>query len=198
LVGALMTRGASALNPFGQHASQIPTAYLLNLLVIAILISVWEEGAWTAFLTARLQRRFGPLLASVAVAPLFGLIHAPLFLVNGGLTDGRPQGGQVIEYAFYLLVLFSVPMRILITWIFNSSGGSVPVIALFHASIDTTASSAILTTFYPGVDGRLLYIALAVVALVLILTTRGRLGYRETPAPMMSPTMPEPAPYGAR
>src|SRR5437667_851280 len=150
LVVALVVRGTGALNPFGQHASQIPTAYFLNLIVIAILISVWEEGAWTAFLTSRLQRRFGPVLASIVVAPLFGLIHAPLFLVNGGLTDGRPQGIQILEYAFYLLILFSVPMRILITWLFNSTGGSVPVIALFHASIDTTASSAILTSFYPG------------------------------------------------
>src|SRR5207248_4513033 len=52
--------------------------------------------------------------------------------------------------------------------------GSVPVIALFHASIDTAASSAILTSFYPGVDGRLLYVALAVVALAVVLLTRGR------------------------
>jgi len=182
LVVALVVRGTGALNPFGQHASQIPTAYFLNLIVIAILISVWEEGAWTAFLTSRLQRRFGPVLASIVVAPLFGLIHAPLFLVNGGLTDGRPQGIQILEYAFYLLILFSVPMRILITWLFNSTGGSVPVIALFHASIDTTASSAILTSFYPGVDGRLLYVALAVVALAVVLLTGGRLGYRAAPS----------------
>jgi CAAX protease family protein len=198
LVVALVTRGTGALNPFGAHASEIPTAYLLNLVVIAILISVWEEGAWTAFLTARLQRRFGPVLASVMVAPLFGLIHAPLFLVNGGLTDGRPQGLQVVEYAFYLLILFSVPMRILITWMFNATGGSVPVIALFHASIDATASSAILTTFYPGVDGRLLYVAMAVGALAVVLITRGRLGYREAPPTTARRATQEPVLSAAR
>jgi membrane protease YdiL (CAAX protease family) len=79
-------------------------------------------------------------------APLFGLIHFPLFFVNGGLIDNaRPQGVQVLEYAFYLLVLFSVPVRILITWLFNSTGGSLPVVALLHASIDTTASGAVST-----------------------------------------------------
>ncbi len=193
LLVALVVRGTAAINPFGEHASQIPTTYFLNLIVIAILISVWEEGAWTAFLTSRLQPRFGPVLASIAVAPLFGLIHAPLFLVNGGLTDGRPQGIQILEYAFYLLILFSVPMRILITWLFNSTGGSVPVIALFHASIDTTASSAILTSFYPGVDGRLLYVGMAMVALAVVLATRGRLGYREAPAPTARTATPRPA-----
>src|SRR5207237_10261478 len=92
----------------------------------AILISLMEEGAWMAFVTARLQRRWGPFWASLAVAPLFGFVHFPLFFLANGLTDGAPpRGVQVLEYAFYLLILFSVPMRIVITWVFNSSGGSV-------------------------------------------------------------------------
>ena len=71
-----------------------------------------------AFMTARLQRRWGPVVASLIVAPCFGFLHFPLFFVTGGLIDNaRPQGGQVLEYAFYLLILFSVPVRILITWV---------------------------------------------------------------------------------
>lgn len=132
-----------------------------------------------AFLTGRLQPRLGPVWASIVVAPLFGLIHFPLFFVNGGLIDNaRPEGVHVLEYAFYLLILFSVPVRILITWLFNSTGGSLPVVALLHASIDTTASGAVLTAFFPAVDGRLLYVGIAVVAVIVIAVTKGRLGYR--------------------
>lgn len=178
LLAGLAWHGGSVLNPFGPNAAKIPTAYLLNVVLIAILISVWEEGGWMAFMTARLQRRFGPVLASLVVAPCFGFVHFPLFLVTGGLNDTRPEGVQVFEYAFYLLILFSVPVRVLVTWVFNSTGGSLPVVALLHASIDTTASGAVLTTFYPGVDGRLMYVGIAVVAIVLITVTRGRLGYR--------------------
>ena len=179
LLAGLLTRGGNALTPIVRHPLQIVTVYLLNLIVIAILISVQEEGAWMAFVTARLQRRWGPVWASVAVAPMFGFVHFPLFFLANGLTDGAPpRGTRVLEYAFYLLILFSVPMRIVITWIFNSSGGSVPVVALFHASVDTTASAAVLTAFYPGIDGRLLYVALAVLALALVIMTRGRLGCR--------------------
>jgi membrane protease YdiL (CAAX protease family) len=179
LIVGLIGRGTNALSAFGSHASQIPTSYLLNVILIAILISVWEEGAWMAFMTARLQRRWGPIVASVAVAPCFGFIHFPLFFVTGGLMDGgRPQGIHVLEYAIYLLVLFSVPLRIVITWAFNSTKGSLPVIALMHASVDTTASGAVLTAFYPGIDGRILYVAIAVVAAIVIALTRGRLGYR--------------------
>ena len=51
--------------------------------------------------------------------------------------------------------------------------------ALPHASVDTTASDAILKPFYPGVDGRLQYVAIGIVAIALVVITRGRLGYRD-------------------
>jgi membrane protease YdiL (CAAX protease family) len=183
LLAGLGLRGGSVLSPIGHNAAQIPTTYLLNVALIAVLISVWEEGGWMAFMTARLQPRLGPLWASVIVAPFFGFIHFPLFLITGGLIDNaRPQGAHIFEYAFYLLVLFAIPVRVVITWVFNSTLGSLPVVALLHASIDTTASGAVLTAFYPAVDGRLLYVGIAVVALIVIAATRGRLGYqRENP-----------------
>jgi len=180
----LAIHGTSTFTPIAHNAAQIPTAYLVNVVLIAILISVWEEGAWLAFVTARLQPRLGPMWASVVVAPLFGFIHFPLFFVTGGLIDNaRPQGVHVIEYAFYLLVFFSVPVRILMTWVYNSTRGSLPVVALLHASIDTTASGAVLLAFFPAVDGRLLYVGIAIVAVIVVAATRGRLGYTApTPA----------------
>src|SRR5712691_11249367 len=175
----LAIHGTSTFTLIAHNAAQIPTAYLVNVVLIAILISVWEEGAWLAFVTARLQPRLGPLWASVVVAPLFGFIHFPLFFVTGGLIDNaRPLGVHVIEYALYLLVFFSVPVRILMTWVYNSTRGSLPVVALLHASIDTTASGAVLLAFFPAVDGRLLYVGIAVVAVVVVAATRGRLGYK--------------------
>lgn len=94
----------------------------------------------------------------------------------------------------YLLVLFSVPVRLILTWVFNSTGGSLPLVALLHASFDTTASAAILTGFYPDVDGRLLYFGLAIVAIGVLVITRGRLGYREAPATSVPAAIPAPSP----
>jgi hypothetical protein len=61
----------------------------------------------------------------------------------------------------------------------------MPLVALLHASFDTTASGAILSGFYPDVDGRLLYFGLAIVAIGVLVITRGRLGYREPPPTIM-------------
>src|SRR5207253_1484152 len=68
LVAGLLTRGGSALTPIMRNPLQIVTVYLLNLIVIAILISLMEDGAWMAFVTARLHRRWVPFWASLAVA----------------------------------------------------------------------------------------------------------------------------------
>lgn len=194
LLAGLATHGPEVFAPIGRNVAQIPTTYLVNLVLIAVLISVWEEGGWMAFMTARLQRRWGPVVASVVVAPCFGFVHFPLFFIVGGLMDnGRPEGGQVIEYAFYLLVLFAVPVRLLMTWVFNSTYGSLPVVALLHASIDTTASAAVLTAFFPSVDGRLLYVAIAIVVVLVLAITRGRLGY-ERDRSTTGLLVPEPRP----
>jgi len=189
LIGAAAVQGPASLSAFGAKLPQFLPTYLLNLVLIALLISIWEETGWMAFLTARWQKRFGPVFASLMVAPLFGLGHFPLLFISGGLTDsGRLAASDVPAYVFYLLVLFSVPVRLLVTWIFNSTGGSLPLVALAHASLDTTGSAAILTGFYPDVDGRLMYFGLAIVAIAVLVITRGRLGYHE-----VSPAAPAPA-----
>ncbi len=177
LIAGLAIHGPSVLGPVGSNLTKIPTTYLFQVALIAILISIWEEGAWMAFMTARLQSRFGPVWASVLVAPCFGFIHFPLFFIIGGLSTGRPPASQFLLYAFFLLIGYSVQVRVLITWLFNATGCSLPVVALFHASMDTTASGAVLATFFPAVDGGFLYIGFAVVAVLLIVITRGRLGY---------------------
>ena len=71
-------------------------------------------------------------------------------------------------------------MRILLTWIYNSTGHSIPVVALFHASINATGGAAILAMYFAGVDGVLLFAALAVFAVIVIVATRGRLGLPPT------------------
>jgi len=181
-LAATVVKGTAPIEAVARNFTSIPTDFLLGLVVLALLGNLWEETSWTGFVTARLQARYGPLRASLIVAPLFGLYHIPLFFIIGGLSDS-PNHLAIADfpmYAAFLLIVFSGPMRILLTWLYNSTGGSLPIVALFHASINATGGAAILATFFAGVDGLLLYAALAILALVVIVATRGQLGLPRT------------------
>ena len=175
---AVLLKGLAPIEGLVANVASIPTEFILGVFVLALLGNLWEETSWSGFVTARLQTRYGPLRASLIVAPLFGLYHLPLFFIIGGLSDS-PDRLPIVQfplYATFLLIVFSGPMRILLTWIYNSTGHSIPVVALFHASINATGGAAILAMYFAGIDGVLLYAALAVFALIVIAATRGRLG----------------------
>ena len=180
LVVAVILHGAAAFTPFAESWAQLPGNYLLPLIIAAVLVNICEEMAWMAFLTDRWQQRFGPLRASLGVAPLFGLLHLPLFFIVGGLADGRLALSEFPQYVVLLLVVATVPVRILVTWVYNATGKSLPLTAIFHQSIDLTAGAFMLTTFYPGINGLLLYGGLAVAAVIVTIVTKGRLGLPET------------------
>jgi membrane protease YdiL (CAAX protease family) len=181
-VVAVLLKGAAPIQGVAANLAGIPTEFMLGILVLALLGNLWEETSWSGFVTSRLQERFGPLKASLIVAPLFGLYHLPLFFIIGGLSSSpdRLPIAELPLYATFLLIVFSGPMRILLTWIYNATGHSIPVVALFHASINATGGAAILAMYFAGIDGVLLYAALAVFAVVVIVATRGRLGLART------------------
>jgi len=184
LGAAILVMGATPLQALVANLASIPTSFLLGVVVLALAGNLWEETAWSGFVTSRLQRRYGPLRASIIVAPLFGLYHLPLFFLIGGLSDS-PNHLPLNDfpmYAAFLLIVFSGPMRILLTWVYNSTNRSLPVTSLMHASINASGGAAILATFFAGLNGLWLYAALAVVAAVVILATRGRLGHRDQPS----------------
>ena len=178
LGAAILVKGTAPIIAIANNVASIPTEFVLGIVVLALFGNLWEETSWSGYVTNRLQARFGPLKGSLIVAPLFGLYHLPLFFIIAGLDSG-PNHLPLTQFPLYLaflLIVFSGPMRILLTWIYNSTGQSLPVVSLFHASINATGGVAILATYFAGVDGLLLYAALAGMALAVIAATRGRLG----------------------
>jgi membrane protease YdiL (CAAX protease family) len=160
------------------------TAFLPQALLIALLISVWEEGGWTGFLLPRLQERWGPLTSSVLVAAGQGLFHVPLVLIVGGVSDSRIAPDR---YWFYLVALFvfTIPVRILITWLWNSTRGSVIVVALFHGAFNATTGKEFIPQLVPG-DGSWLYAVFAALAVLVIAATKGCLAATKTKRPPSS------------
>jgi len=149
---------------------------LVAALVAFALINWWEEAGWTGFVLHRLQPRVGPLVASMVTTWLQAVIHLPLVFVAGGVTEGRVPADQI---PFYLAALFILPLpvRAIITWLYNATGQSVPVVGLFHAGLGAATGSGFIPVIAPSVDPVWVYGAFWILGAGLVVATRGRLGY---------------------
>jgi membrane protease YdiL (CAAX protease family) len=148
---------------------------VIGAIVAFALVNWWEEAAWTGFALHRLQRRIGPVKASVATTWMQALVHVPLVFVAGGVTDGRVAPDQV---PFYLVALFvlPIPVRVTLTWLYNASGRSVPIAGLYHAGLGVATGAAWLPVLVPGIYPLVAYAGFAALAVVVLVATRGRLG----------------------
>jgi membrane protease YdiL (CAAX protease family) len=94
------------------------------------------------------------------------------------LTDIPPRG-SVLDFVVFAIAL--IALRLIMQWVFNNTKGSVLIAILVHASWNTFYSAALIQLFpAPSVLGSYLNLTIAAgaVAVVLIVLTRGRLGYR--------------------
>jgi uncharacterized protein len=132
---------------------------------------LFEEGGWRGFALPRLQRLHGPLVGTLILAPLWACWHLPLFWVT-------PP--TILNIVLYIpSVIF---MTIVFTWVLNDTEGSILLAILLHTSFDVFVGPvgqlfpAPLVTDYGGALPRL--IGLGMTALLLVVLTRGRLGYQ--------------------
>ena len=148
---------------------------VIGAVVAFVLVNLWEEAAWTGFALERLQPRLGPIGASVVTTWLQALVHLPLVFIAGGVTDGRVAPEQV---PFYLVALFvlPIPVRMILTWLYNRTGRSVPIVGLAHAGLGIATGTSFIPVLAPTVDPVFVFAGFAVLATVVLVATRGRLG----------------------
>ncbi|MDF3128586.1 type II CAAX endopeptidase family protein [Kiritimatiellaeota bacterium B1221] len=82
-----------------------------------------EEIGWRGFVLPLLQRRLRPLTASLVLGGLWGLWHYPAFLLGG-----TPQSA----WNFTAFFLGTLALSVVVTALYNRSGGSLLVPVLFH------------------------------------------------------------------
>jgi membrane protease YdiL (CAAX protease family) len=178
ILSVAVVMGISSLGPLVSQAGALIVAFLLNALIFTVVINLWEESGQMGFALPVLQRSRGAVLASVIIAPMWALMHLPsLFIPETGVGVGGPITLQSILISIGVLAIVAIPIRILATWLFNSVGQSVLIVALFHASMNST--QGVLTGALPGYSTFYLLGAFAVASFVLIAVTRGTLGYRK-------------------
>ena len=150
--------------------------------VFAILTASFaEELGWRGFALPRLQQRYGPVLGTVILGTLHCLFHLPSFFT------GLLGPFSLPNYAGFLFTAIAVTF--VLTWIFNHTQGSVLLAALTHGFNDACGNvlvllipahlvvggwaASIVNGNWQGVN----VITFGVVAVLLLLFTRGRLGY---------------------
>ncbi len=121
------------------------------------LVGNFEEICWRASLLPRLQGRYSALVASLLVGLVQGFWHLPFAFVRGHYV-------QVIGLP--AMVLQSVAMSIVFTWVYNNTRGSLLLVAVFHAAYDALSQ-------LQAADARLLYINIGVWCLAAVIVIAG-------------------------
>ena len=87
-------------------------------------------------------------------------------------------------------------LAVLFTWIYNHTSGSIFLAILAHASINTPQLA--LVPLFPAVSFTQLNLAILIAfglpALLIVILTRGRLGYRSDQDPLVRPQTVEAKP----
>lgn len=88
-----------------------------------------EEVGWRGFALPRLQKSLNPIWASLLLTLFWAAWHWPLFFYRPGYVN---MGIAGISGWFFSLLTGSI----LLTWLYNSSKGSLLICAIFHATVD--------------------------------------------------------------
>jgi uncharacterized protein len=176
----------------GLVASYLGGAYLLNLLAgasitnlphfprIAIFLELlllgglWEELGWSGYALPKLQKHFarrsnGTLIATLVTGTLRSIWHLPLFIYG--------------HIPWFDLLIFSFAFQIMISWLFNRTGGSVLIVMLFHFTSNILAGGIMIPIFMGAAQTNyyILFVTIAcIIALVILWKSRLNLGQNET------------------
>jgi hypothetical protein len=134
-----------------------PRGTTIELLVLG---GLWEEIGWTGYALPNLQRRFagrpnGPLMAALVLAVFRAIWHLPLFLYG--------------EIFWFDILMFETAFQLIIAWLYNRSGGSVPAVMVFHFTSNLVGS--VMSPVFAGAERTryyMLFMALASLAALSI------------------------------
>jgi membrane protease YdiL (CAAX protease family) len=131
-----------------------------------------EEPGWRGFALPRIQAKHGPLMGSLILGVFWAVWHLP----NIVLWD--------TPMIFFLFQVVATMISTFVhTWFYNETRGSVFISMILHSSGNVTSSlvsflvgaSEVAFKYQMNIAG---LIGTAVLMIVILLLTRGRLGYK--------------------
>ena len=173
ILGAIVVPGALASTqlPSSSMLLGYPAAFVTTFVLGGPL---GEEPGWRGFALPRLQLLHGPLVGSLILGVLWALWHLPLFWSGVWTPLSLPN--------VVMFIVMITALTIMMSWVFNNAKGSLLIAMLMHASFNTFANKVVAPMFPAPVltEYGLLpeLIGFGATALILIVVTRGRLGYQ--------------------
>jgi len=187
LIGIIVQPGALA------GLQGLPPRLLVSYAIYFVVVifgggPLGEEPGWRGFALPRLQPRYGPLWGTLLLGVGWCCWHLPDFLTpaQGG---GSGTGLAIVLANFSMFFLMVIALAIIFTWVFNHTAGSVFIAIVLHASVNTP--QLVLVSLFPAVGYTSLLLAgligFGVPALLIVIVTRGRLGYAQSQATALGP-----------
>jgi len=178
ILGVIVQPGA--LENFTGLTTSLILGYPMHLVATFFGVGLGEETGWRGFALPYMQRHYGPLLGTLFLGFVWSCWHLPDFLTasKGG---GLGTGFATFLTNFPIFTLGVMSLGVILTWIFNHTRGSIFIAILAHAGVDAPEVAGLLALF-PAVSmigmHWALVIGFGVPALLIIILTRGRLGYQ--------------------
>jgi uncharacterized protein len=160
--------GAKIVNT--AHVASLPRYLSATVLPLVLLGGQWEEPGWMGYAQRRYQER---LIGSALKATLFvGIIriiwHTPLLAYG------------TIPWYDYIFGIFA--LQIIFTWLYNGAGASVLIAMIAH--LFSNVMTATMKPLFSSAGQERYWVIMTamefLVALGLLIATRGRLGLKRT------------------
>jgi membrane protease YdiL (CAAX protease family) len=170
LVVGLASAGISLFGP-DVDPSLLPgrvTLVFSSYVFVALVGGGNEEPGWRGFALPRLQSQFAPVPATLILGVVWAFWHLPML--------------QGLDVYVLVRVVNIVGFAFLLTWVYNGTN-SVLLALLMHAGFNTANSTLVPLPMeaLSGTGGPTVLVAVTaavwVVAVLLVVVTRGRLGY---------------------
>lgn len=168
-----------AISSFKGFTTSLLIGYPFSLVAVFLGVGLGEEPGWRGFALPRMQKQYGSLWGTLLLGVLWSCWHLPDFLTasKGG---GEGTGWVTFLMNFLIFTLAVVSLSVIMTWFYNHTQGSLFIAILAHASVDAPEVAG-WTTLFPAVSMIGLHwailIAFAIPAILILILTRGRLGY---------------------
>jgi uncharacterized protein len=192
VVPLLVPLGLGVSIMLGGRAPTVDSSVIAILAMFVFSIfpgsALGEELGWRGFALPHLQDRHSALAAALILGPVWGSWHLPLWLI------GRESKPLILFPAF---VVSAIPMSVLLTWTYNSTGGSLLIVVLLHATANLPVTLLLAPLGSDMIQPFLIFTALLIIAAVVVVGFAGPADLSRTQRKQTSEdisTVPTPTP----